>query len=101
MKKRLTPEEFISLARSLPQDERTPYAFEHRIMARLQRLPSDGFAEWTHALWRAMAPCVGIMLLVAMVSLAAMAGDPVATEADADLESIVFAPTQIAFDVSR
>jgi hypothetical protein len=33
MKKRLTPEEFVKLARELPGDERVPYAFEKRVTA--------------------------------------------------------------------
>jgi hypothetical protein len=101
MKPRLTPEEFVALARELPVNERTPYAFEKRIMARISGTPvADTFSEWAHLLWRAMAPCVGIMLLVAAVSLASMASDPSGDES-ADLETTVFAPTQVAFDVSR
>jgi hypothetical protein len=101
MKDRLTPEEFLSLARSLPVDERTPYAFERRIMARLRDLPgADALSDWTHALWRAMAPCLGIMLLAAVVSFAVMGSDP-GSESDGDLEATVFAPTRVAFDVTR
>jgi len=100
MNERLTPEEFLKLARELPQNERTPYAFEKRIMAHIGRGPVDTVSEWTHLLWRAMAPCVGIMLLVVVVSLASMSSEP-SSEEGADLESTVFAPTQVAFDVSR
>ena len=100
MNERLTSEEFLKLVRELPQNERTPYAFEKRIMAHIGRGPVDTVTEWAQLLWRAMAPCLGVMLLVVVVSLASMASDPAAEEA-ADLESIVFAPTQVAFDVSR
>lgn len=98
MKERLTPEEFMKFARELPQNERTPYAFEKRIMARIGHGPvADTVSEWAHILWRAMAPCVGIMLLVVVVSLASMSNEPGAEEGS-DLESTVFAPTQVAFD---
>jgi hypothetical protein len=101
MRERLTPEEFVRLARELPVNERTPYAFEKRIMARIGCGPvSDAVSEWAHLLWRAMAPCLGIMLLVAAVSLAAMSTDSPPEESP-DLEATVFAPTQVAFDVSR
>jgi hypothetical protein len=100
MKQRLSPEEFLTVARELPANERTPYAFEKRIMARIAHAPVDTMSEWAHVLWRAMAPCVGIMLLVAAVSLAAMSSDPTPDESP-DLEATVFAPTQVAFDVIR
>ena len=101
MNERLTPEEFLKLARELPQNERTPYAFEKRIMAHIGRGPvADTVSEWAHLLWRAMAPCLGIMLFAAVLTLASMSNDP-STEETADLESTVFAPTQVAFDVSR
>ena len=59
MKERLTPVEFLKLARELPQNERTPYAFEKRIMAHIGCGPvADTVSEWAHLLWRAMAPCV-------------------------------------------
>src|SRR5688572_27854507 len=93
--------EFLKLARELPQNERTPYAFEKRIMAHIGHGPvADTVSEWAHLLWRAMAPCVGIMLLVLVVSLASMSSESSAEES-ADLESTVFVPMQVAFDVSR
>ena len=67
--KKLTPEEFITLAREVPRDERVPYAFEKRVMAHLAQTPMpDILSMWTRALWRAVVPCVGIMLVAAAVS---------------------------------
>jgi hypothetical protein len=101
MNGRLTSGEFVKLARELPANERTPYAFEKRIMARLADSPvADAVSEWAHLLWRAMAPCLGIMLLVAAVSLAMASNNPASDEGP-DLEAAVFAPTQVAFDASR
>lgn len=102
MRERLTTEEFVRLARALPVNERTPYAFEKRIMARLAATPmADALSEWTHVLWRAMAPCVGIMLVAAAISLASKSADPTPENEGTDLEQTVFVPTQVAFDLSR
>jgi Flp pilus assembly protein TadB len=54
----------VASARAIPPDERVPYAFEKRIMARLAsggRL--DLLSAWSHALGRAAVSCVAIMLL--------------------------------------
>ena len=41
-----------------------PFAFAKRIIARLPgRAAPDPWALWSHALWRAAALCVGVMLL--------------------------------------
>ncbi len=54
----------IAAARANPPSQRVPFAFEKRIMARLTRpFEPDYRALWARALWRAAAPCVGIMLL--------------------------------------
>lgn len=102
MKERLTLEKFLQLARALPADEHTPYAFEKRIIARLGAAPiADTFSIWAHVLWRAMAPCLGIMLVAVAVSLALHTADLTAENDGPDLESTVFAPTQVAFDLNR
>jgi hypothetical protein len=55
--------------RDLPSDS-VPYAFERRVMARLTVRPLlDVWALWARALWRAAAPCVAIMLVLAAWSL--------------------------------
>ena len=57
--------ELIAAARANPPSDRVPYAFEKRIMALIAERPvADGWALWGHALWRAAAPCVAIMLLL-------------------------------------
>ena len=99
MKKGLTPAEFVTLARSLPRDERTPYAFEKRIMARLGDVPVlDALAFWTQSLWKAILPCVGVMAIVGIIS-AFQPFDATTAEFDElDIESVVLEPTQISFD---
>jgi hypothetical protein len=57
-------QKLIATARANPPSDRVPYAFAKRIMARLPgRLAPDPWALWSHALWRAAALCVAIMLL--------------------------------------
>ncbi len=49
----------MAAARRTPPDDRVPYAFEKRIMARLAgRMPSDALGEWAAALWRTAVPCL-------------------------------------------
>lgn len=102
MKTPRTPEELIKLARSIPSDERAPYAFEKRIMARLVENPAaDPLSLWAQALWRGVAPCLGIMLMALVMSFAttrnasAPSSDAAQTEA-ADFETAVYAPMQLA-----
>ena len=82
----------LSAARSATPNERVPYAFEKRIMARLAAgQVLDHGALWARALWRATAPCFGVMMLLAAWSFLA---DPVSSPADdlsQALENTVFA----------
>lgn len=60
----------LAAARAHPPSDAVPYAFAQRVMARLPGRPiEDHWAAWTRALWRAAAPCVGIMLLLGAWSL--------------------------------
>ena len=97
MKTPLTPEEFVKLARGLPPDERVPYAFEKRIMARLSgNSVADAVSLWTHILWRAVAPCLGIMFVALAIGLGTTSSMD-NTDDSTDLEAAVYAPTQLAF----
>ena len=59
----------LAAARAEPPDERVPYAFEKRILARLKAAPpADALALWARALWRAALPCVAVVCLLAAVS---------------------------------
>ena len=60
----------IKVARANPPSDRVPYGFEGRVMAALQRHPVlDQWAFWAQALWRATAPCIAVLVLIAMWSL--------------------------------
>jgi hypothetical protein len=54
----------IAAARNTAPDDRVPYAFEKRIMARIASgAHVDAIAMWSHALWRAAVSCLAIMAL--------------------------------------
>ena len=56
-------QKLIAAARRQPDDDRVPYAFEQRILARLRAVrPSDVWALWARALWRATMPCLVVAL---------------------------------------
>jgi hypothetical protein len=96
MKKPLTPEEFARMARGLRADQRTPYAFEKRIMARLGDAQCvDATAVWSRGLWRAVGPCLGVMVASALFSMS-YAGQ--SREMEIDLEAAVVAPAQAFMD---
>ena len=68
----------LSVARREKPSEKVPYAFEKRIMALLSPLPTpDCWGLWAGALWRAAVPCLALMVLLAVWSLAPRS--PVAT----------------------
>jgi len=65
-------QKLLAAARASRPDERVPYAFEKRIMARLTAGPVfDLSALWARALWRAAAPCVTVASLLAIWSFVA------------------------------
>jgi hypothetical protein len=97
--KKLTPEEFVRLAREIPRNERVPYAFEKRIMAHLAQSPMpDVLSLWTRALWRAVVPCIGIMLVAAAVSLAQP--DDSNTDLETELDNAVMIAPDSALDLT-
>ena len=99
MKKPLRPEEFVKLARQMAAEERVPYAFEKRVMANLEAPVIDPLAQWAKGLWRAVAPCLGIMAVTAAVCFS-QAGEPqAATNLDLDLENAVLAPPEPILDL--
>lgn len=80
-------------ARLLPPSERVPYAFEKRVMAALARQPLiDPWALWSQLLWRAAAPCVGIMLITGVWAAFSGASISASEPLAADLERTVWGP---------
>jgi hypothetical protein len=80
----------IAAARNIAPDERVPYAFEKRIMARLAAARADVWTLWSRALWRAAAPCVAIVVLSAVWSLWTQ-HQPASAEFSQEFETAVFA----------
>ena len=83
----------MTAARTNPPSDAVPYAFEKRIIARLpDRRFLDAWGLWSQTLWRAVAPCLAIMLMLG-VWASLHRGDWAQAEGlAADLESAVYAP---------
>jgi hypothetical protein len=86
-------EKLIAAARKNPPSDRVPYAFEQRIMARLRlkRPAMDLGAFWAHALWRAVAPSLALMLLLSAWAIYAPKPSPSAGDFSQDLENTLLA----------
>lgn len=85
----------IAAARSHPPGEQVPYAFAKRIAAHLgSRRPLDASTLWARALWRAAAPCVGIMLLLGAVSWFMPAHTAPATDLAQEFDNTVLAAAE-------
>jgi hypothetical protein len=73
-------QKLLAAARRQEPDDRVPYAFEKRIMARLASVPvPDGVALWARALWRAAIPCVAVVVLLGAGSLLVAPEPPAST----------------------
>jgi len=69
----LLRKKLLAAARGNPPTDRVPYAFEKRILARLQGQTRLDLSDlWAHALWRAVAPCVGVALVIGAWSFVAL-----------------------------
>lgn len=76
----------VAAARAHPPEDRVPYAFEKRILARLAAQPAaDLSALWARALWRAAVPCVAVTILLAALSFTFVSSDSTATASSDDL----------------
>jgi len=87
----------IAAARAQPADDRVPYAFEQRILARLAVRPAvDVSALWARALWRAAVPCVVITILLTALSFTTAAPEtslnPGSDNLSQQFEQTLFAP---------
>ena len=88
-------ETLMAGARANPPVDTVPYAFEKRITAQLRALaPEDPLDQWSRALWRAAAPCLGIMLLLGVWSLSEDAGSSAEGDLSQQLEHAVLAEAE-------
>ncbi|MBX3746340.1 MAG: hypothetical protein KF833_13625 [Verrucomicrobiae bacterium] len=57
----------VAAARRVPTSDAVPFAFEKRIMHALRNAPApDAWTTWGRLLWRALAPCCAVMILVGL-----------------------------------
>jgi hypothetical protein len=84
--------QLLAAARAHPPDDRVPYAFEKRILARLAEKPAlDTSAWWLRGLWRAAASCVAICVLAGAWTFISPAGASSVDELSQQFENTVFA----------
>ena len=81
----------IAAARANPPSDSVPYAFEKRILAHLANRTIDHGALWAGALWRAAAPCVAIMMLLATWSFFGTEASQPIDDLDQEFENTVLA----------
>lgn len=76
----------LAAARGNSPEDRVPYAFEKRIMARLAgQSAADGSALWARALWRAAVPCVAITILLTTLSFTMVSNEPASVTSEDDI----------------
>ena len=81
----------LAAARSAPADERVPFAYEKRIMARLANgAHVDLLGDWSTALWRAAISCVAIVVISGAWSMWSSYGQS-DSEFSQEFETAVFA----------
>lgn len=66
MNPELLRQKLVAAARAAePPSDHVPYAFHHRIMARLtHRTAPDAWTAFGNLLWRAVLPCCALMILL-------------------------------------
>ncbi len=83
----------FAAARALPSCDHVPYAFEKRVMACLAAHPAaDVWALWGRLLWRAAAPCVGIMIVLSAWTVMTSRSSNSSEALAADFERTVWGP---------
>jgi hypothetical protein len=84
-------QKLIAAARVDPPADRVPYAFEKRVLARLQARPLEDFRLlWARALWRGAVACLGLALLLGVFTLVAPPAAP-AGDLSQDFENTLIA----------
>ena len=79
-------QKLLAAARSHPPEDRVPYAFEKRILARLANQPAvDSSAVWARALWRAAVPCVAVTILLTTLSFTMVSKETTPATSEEDI----------------
>jgi anti-sigma-K factor RskA len=83
----------IGAARKNPPSDQVPYAFEKRIMNRLEARPApDVWELWGGPLWRGAISCVAITVVCGVWSFAGKGNAQSAENFSQDFEAAIFAP---------
>ncbi|MBI4661254.1 MAG: hypothetical protein HY735_20725 [Verrucomicrobia bacterium] len=86
-------QQLLAAARSNPPSDGVPYAFEQRVMARItSECLADVWGLWERLLWRAAAPCVGVMLALTVWTLMSTSSNGSSENLAVALENSVMAP---------
>ena len=62
-------ESLLTQTREIPKNDQVPYAFEKRIMAHIKEGPAalaDVWSAWAQSLWKAVVPCLAVLVMVAV-----------------------------------
>jgi hypothetical protein len=82
----------IQAARREKPSDKVPYAFEKRIMAFLEPLPTpDCWGLWAGALWRAAVPCLILVLVLTVWSIAPAGNPSSSSNLSQDMDNTVLA----------
>ena len=85
----------VAAARRNAPSERVPDFFEQRVLARIRASPVlNAWDLWSRALWRAAAPCLGVMLLLAAWGWLTPAPIPPSGDLSQELENTVLAAVE-------
>lgn len=93
MKTAKLEQKLLAAARTVPADDRVPYAFEKGIMARIRDLrPVDRWAGWSRLLWQAAVPCVALTVVLSALAVSSPAGEQKSqAPLDVQFETVVYA----------
>ena len=87
----------IAAAKSSPPSDRVPFAFEKRIMARLTApLHVDEWSLCGRWLWRAVAPCMSVMVALGVWVLATMHPEPESQNLEQAIENTLLSSDDVA-----
>jgi len=82
----------IAAARKSPPDDRVPYGFEQRLVARLTAAPRpDEWSLWTRALWYGAGACVAFSVCLSVWSCTSVSDRSSALSFSQDLEQAILA----------